>query len=119
MVGEEEGMKKVILFWLSLFLVVGPAFCAHGETGSEPPHDYSVQQQEPPSTGAILGDFIFIRPFGVIATALGAVGTLITLPIAIPSQSTGVVAQQLIAKPFAFTFTRPLGTFPTDTDIWP
>jgi hypothetical protein len=138
-------MKKVILFFLSSFLVVGLALNAHGQASSEPTNDpsvqqqespatkasvpsqagsrpindSSVQQQEPPSTGAILGDFIFLRPFGIVATAFGVVGTVITLPIAIPSGSTGVVAQQLIAKPFAFTFTRPLGTFPTDNDVWP
>jgi hypothetical protein len=118
-VRKEEAMKKAILFSLSLFLVVGPALGAHAQTGSEPPPDPGIQRQEPPSTGAILGDFIFVRPFGVIATALGLVGTVVTLPIAIPSGSTGTVAHKLVSEPFAFTFTRPLGTFSTEFSIWP
>ena len=110
-------MKKVILFFLSLFLVVGLALSVPGQASSEPTNGSSVQQQEPPSTGAILGDFIFIRPFGIIATALGVVGTVVTLPIAIPSGSTGAVAKKLIAEPFAFTFTRPLGAPFKDTSF--
>lgn len=113
-------MKKAILFWLSLFLVAGPVLSAHSQTSSEPPHDYSVQRQAPPPAGAIIGDFIFLRPFCVIATALGVVGTVVTLPIAVPSGSVHAVAQKLVVEPFALTFTRPLGTFPTDTGaIWP
>jgi len=138
-------MKKVILFFLSLFLVVGLAVDAHGQASSEPTNDSGAQQQEPPaagasvpsqassqptsdssvqqqelpSTGAILGDFIFLRPFGLAATVIGAAMTVVTLPIAIPSGSTGAVAKKLIAEPFAFTFTRPLGAPPKDIGIWP
>jgi hypothetical protein len=116
-------MKKAILCWLFLFLLVGPALSAHGETSSESAQGDSAHQQEPPSTGAILGDFIFIRPFGVIAVAVGVVATVATLPIAVPSGSVGTVAQKLVAEPFAFTFTRPLGVFPSDaassTYPWP
>ena len=106
-----------------MFLLVGPALSAHGETSSESAQGSGAQQQEPPSTGAILGDFIFIRPFGVIAVAFGVVATVATLPIAVPSGSVGKVAQKSVAEPFAFTFTRPLGAFPTnpatETFPWP
>jgi len=112
-------MKKVILFFLSLFLVAGLAVNAHGQATSQPTNDSSVQQQEPPAAGAILGDFIFLRPFGLAATVIGAAMTVVTLPIAIPSGSTGAVAKKLIAEPFAFTFTRPLGAPPKDIGIWP
>lgn len=118
-VGQEAAMKKAILFSVFLFLVVGPTLSAHAQTSSEPTPDYSMQRQELPSTGAILGDFIFLRPFGIAATAIGIVGTVITLPVAIPTGSTGAVAQKLIADPFNFTFTRPLGAPPKDTGIWP
>jgi hypothetical protein len=115
-------MKRAVLFSVFLFLVVGPALSVPAQTSSEANRDEGVQRQEPPSTGAILGDFIFLRPFGLAATIIGAVGTAITLPVAIPSGSTGAVAQKLIVEPFNFTFTRPLGTFRKDpgySDIWP
>src|SRR5512147_1839883 len=110
-------------FLLVLYVLAALTFIADGETISEIAQASDAQQEEPPSTGAILGDFIFIRPFGVIAVAVGVVATAATLPIAVPSGSVGTVAQKLVAEPFAFTFTRPLGAFPSDaasaTYPWP
>jgi hypothetical protein len=111
-------MKKAILFWLFLALLVVPALTAQSQTSSEAPQNPSAQQQESPPAGAIIGDFVFIRPFAVIATAIGVVGTVATLPISVPSGSVGTVARKLIAEPFKFTFTRPLGTFPGDGVPW-
>jgi hypothetical protein len=118
-VAQEGVMKKAILFSLSLFLIVGPALSAKGQTSSGTSENYSAQRQDLPTTGAILGDFIFLRPFCVIATAVGVVGLVASLPISIPSGSVGAVAQKLVAEPFAFTFTRPLGTFPESMQVWP
>ena len=110
-------MKKVIVFWLSLFLVAGLALIAHGQTSSETPHHDSVQGQESPQAGTIIGDLVIVRPFGFIFTALGVVGTVVSLPFAVPTGSVGMVAQKLVADPFAFTFTRPLGVYPPDLDL--
>ena len=118
-VTKEETMKKAILLSVFLFLVVGPALSALAQTSSEQNRDQGVQRQESPPAGVMIGDFIFLRPFCLAATMIGAAFTVITLPVAIPSGSTGAVAQKLIVEPFNFTFTRPLGTFPKDTDIWP
>ena len=112
-------MKKAILFWLFLALLAVPALTARSQTSSETPRDYTAQQRESPPAGAILGDFIFIRPFAVIATAIGVVGTVATLPISVPSGSVGTAARSLIAEPFKFTFTRPLGTFSGESVPWP
>jgi hypothetical protein len=110
-------MKKVVLCWLSLFLVVGLAVSAHGQTNSEPQQDDSVPRQVSPSAGAILGDLVIVRPFGIIFTALGVVGTVAALPFSIPTGSVGAVAQTLVADPFAFTFARPLGVFSPELDV--
>jgi len=112
-------MKRTILFWLSLAFLIVPALTAQGQTGSETPQDHRAQRHELPSTGAILGDFIVLRPACLIATALGVVGTVATLPVSIPSGSAGAVARKLVAEPFAFTFIRPLGTFPAGDETWP
>jgi hypothetical protein len=70
-----------------------------------------AQQEESPSGEVILGDFILVRPIGMIALAVGVIGTVATLPFSVPSGSVGTVSRKLVAEPFAFTFTRPLGTF--------
>jgi hypothetical protein len=105
-------VKKAVLFCLSLFLVVVPVFAAQGQTGSRTSPDDSELRKEPPPGGAAFGDAIFIRPFGFLAIGLGFVGTVASLPYSIPSGSVGAVSRRLIADPFKFTFTRPLGVFP-------
>lgn len=118
-VGKEESMKKVILCWLSLFLVVGLAVSVYGQTSSEPPlqYDDSVQRQASPAAGAIFGDLLIVRPFGIVFTALGVVGAVAALPFSIPTGTVGAVAQKLVAGPFSFTFNRPLGVFSPDLDV--
>ena len=106
-------MKKTVVFWLSLAFLVVPILTLQAQTGSEPPQgSRTQQQQQSPSAEAMLGDFVIVRPLSVIGCALGIVGTVATLPFSVPSGSTGTVARKLIAEPFAFTFTRPLGSFP-------
>jgi hypothetical protein len=116
-VAQEEVVKKVILFFLSMFLVIGPALSASGQTISETPDDCGVEQQEPPPAGAIIADLIIVRPLGVIFTAFGVVATVVSLPIAVPSRSVGTVAQKLVADPFAFTFARPLGVLSPEVEV--
>jgi len=111
-------MKKTIVLLLTLALLVVPVVGAQGQTSSEAARGYGAEQQESPPAGAILGDFIFVRPFSVIAVAVGIVATVASLPISIPSGSVGTVARKLIADPFNFTFTRPLGTFYGDGVPW-
>ena len=111
-------MKKTIVFLLTLALLVVPALGALGQTSSETAQGPGAEQQELPPAGAIIGDFIFIRPFGVIAVAAGVVLTVASLPISVPSGSVGTVSRKLVAEPFNFTFTRPLGTFYGDGVPW-
>jgi len=108
-------MKRLVVFWLLLLLLISPVLNARGQD------DMGASQDSVPAppAGAIIGDFILVRPFALIATAIGVVLTVACLPVSVPSGSTGVVAQKLVAEPFNFTFTRPLGYFPTDAAIWP
>ena len=110
-------MKKAILFWLVLLLVAGPVLTAHGQTSPDESYDDSAQRQQSPSGGAMAGDVLFVRPFGIIFTAAGVVATVISLPFSIPSGGVGAISQKLIAQPFAFTFTRPLGVFSPEFDV--
>ena len=112
-------MKKAISVSLFLLLLVGPALSALGQDDYNTRCSYSVAGPEAPSTGAIIADFVFVRPFGLIATAIGAVFTVASLPISLPSRSTDTVAEKLVAEPFLYTFSRPLGCFPGNTDIFP
>jgi hypothetical protein len=102
-------MKRAVSFCLALFLVIGLILPAAGQT----PYENSPSQAgHTPSGGTMLVDGVIVRPVGVVAIALGFVGTVITLPFTIPTGNVNAVAQKLIGEPFAFTFTRPLGVFP-------
>lgn len=57
----------------------------------------------------LLVDALVLRPLGLVATGVGAGVFILTLPFTLPSGSVGDAACSLVADPFAYTFTRPLG----------
>ena len=56
-------------------------------------------------------DILLVRPVSLAATVVGTAVFIVSLPFSIPSQSVGSTAQTLIAEPFNYTFTRPIGGF--------
>ena len=62
-----------------------------------------------PSSEAMAGDLIFVRPLGLAATIVGAATWIVALPFTIPSGSVGSSAKALIGDPASYTFRRPLG----------
>jgi hypothetical protein len=56
-------------------------------------------------------DAVVMRPLGLAATVVGAALTVVTLPFTIPSGSVEASAHELIVRPAAYTFKRPLGDF--------
>jgi len=56
-------------------------------------------------------DAVVMRPLGLVATVAGTVLTVAALPFTIPSGSVESSARQLILRPAAYTFKRPLGDF--------
>lgn len=74
-------------------------------------HDYEPMYSSSPSGEAMVVDAALARPLGLIATALGAVTWVISLPFSLPSGSAGEAAQRLVVDPARYTFKRPLGEF--------
>jgi hypothetical protein len=67
-------------------------------------------QEERPEAFAMVIDV----PIRIISLGLAMVGTaffIVALPFALSSGSTGDAWDALVAEPFQFTFTRPLGKF--------
>ncbi len=84
-----------------------------------PPPPIPEREVPPPPAGAIIADFLFVRPIAFAATIVGTGMMIASLPISLPSRSVGTCADVLVARPFSFTFMRPLGTFPQDYGVWP
>ncbi|MEZ5611284.1 MAG: hypothetical protein R3E45_12690 [Rhodocyclaceae bacterium] len=54
-------------------------------------------------------DLVVVRPLGLAATVVGAVGWVVALPFTLPTGQAGETAQQFVGRPFEYTFNRPLG----------
>lgn len=59
----------------------------------------------------MLLDLLVMRPLGLLATGVGSVAFVVSLPFTLPSGSVGATACELVSEPLAYTFTRPLGDF--------
>ena len=73
-------------------------------------HVLGVLPEERPGAFAMVIDV----PIRILGLGLAVVGTaffIVSLPFALSSGSTGDAWDALVAEPFQFTFTRPLGKF--------
>lgn len=87
-------MKKMVAILLALMIIF---------TSS------AVFAKEKPDASNIIGDLIILRPIGICTFVAGTTIFIVSLPIAVISGSTKQTAEALVADPFKFTFTRPLG----------
>jgi hypothetical protein len=90
--------KLALIPLLTLALVVPPAFALDQE-----------QVGREPTTAEMYADGLIARPLGLVASVVGAVVFVVTLPFTIPSKSVDSAAKQLVAVPAQYTFKRPLG----------
>lgn len=54
-------------------------------------------------------DLVLLRPLGLVATVVGGVGFLVSLPFTLPAGNVGEAAHELVVRPAEYTFNRPLG----------
>jgi hypothetical protein len=92
--------KLVLVPALSLAVAVPPAFGLDQE-----------QIGREPTTAEMYADGLIARPLGAVASVLGAVVFVVTLPFTLPSKSVDRAAKKLVAEPAQYTFKRPLGQF--------
>ncbi len=95
--------KILVIFMVSVLLTAPLASTALAEEYFE---------KEDPSGGVMIADLVFVRPFGLAATAIGSIFYVISLPFSLLGQNAGEAGQALVKDPAAYTFTRPLGEFP-------
>ena len=94
--------KSLVILMIAVLLTVPFASSALAEEYFE---------KEDPSGGAMIYDFCVVRPVGIVATAVGGVFFLVSLPFSALGNNTGEAAQALVNDPAAYTFKRPLGDF--------
>jgi hypothetical protein len=77
--------------------------------------DASIARSDDVSAEAMVVDGLLLRPGGVIATLVGSVVFVVTLPFSIPTKSVDKAAQKLVVDPAKYTFVRPLGQIESST----
>jgi hypothetical protein len=73
-----------------------------------PTSDRLTVRDDPPGE-LILADALIVRPVGIVACIVGAVGTVLISPFTASTGSYDRVEEELLRKPAEFTFKRPLG----------
>ncbi len=94
--------QKTLAYILALPLVYG--------TASLPQAAWAGAEREPEATGMII-DGLVVRPISLVATVVGAVAFIITLPFSALGGNVDEAGEKLIDRPAAYTFSRCLGCF--------
>jgi hypothetical protein len=106
-------LRVVLALVVTVALVVGPtgapAFANPSSDCSD--RDYYSGCENEPTGGQMMWDALFMRPVGIVGTALGSVVWLVSYPFAALGGNTDESTQKLVAQPFNWTFNRPLGYF--------
>ena len=64
-----------------------------------------------PDGGEMLYDFVVVRPIGIVATVVGSVFYVLSLPFSALAGNVDDAGGKLVKDPYRFTFQRPLGEF--------
>lgn len=118
-------MRRVLRIFSIVFVITGlvvvPVFAQEAPKSpikaADPPAIYDafqVSEEEAADRGQppgelIIADGLILRPLGLVACGVGLVGTILVAPWAATSNSGDRVTNQLLRKPFRYTFERPLG----------
>lgn len=70
---------------------------------------YELGYDDKPDGAEMLADAVIVRPMTLIASAVGAVGWVLSLPFTIPGGNVEEAGQTLVADPLRYTFLRPVG----------
>ena len=73
------------------------------------PQAFAMSAGEEDKGPAMVGDLMFARPIGLIATVLGTGVFVVTLPLTILGGNVAEAGKALVIDPARFTFVRPLG----------
>ncbi len=94
--------QKTLAYILALPLVYG--------TASLPQPAWAGAEREPGAVDMIV-DGLVVRPISLVATVVGAVVFVITLPFSASGGNVNEAGEKLVVKPAAYTFFRCLGCF--------
>jgi hypothetical protein len=95
--------KSVAALGLGLALASGAAFAERMENG--------LLADNQDKGAEMLLDLAVVRPLELVGYVAGFGAWVVSLPFTIPSESVAPAANELVGKPFEYTFMRPLGNW--------
>lgn len=101
-------MKSGLALLLAL-LVVSTTTLVHAAEDT-----YRPRSTNDPPVEAMLADGLLLRPAGLIATAVGSLAFVVTLPFSLATRSVDKAAQKMVVDPARYTFVRPFGQIESD-----
>ncbi len=69
----------------------------------------ALAQNDNASGADMVVDLLVTRPLGLLAVIAGSAAFVVALPFTLPSDSVDAAAEELVKKPYRYTFKRPLG----------
>lgn len=72
-------------------------------------YDPDYLDQDGPNAGDMIADLLVARPLTFVASVVGAGAWILSLPFTLIGGNTGEAGEELVVKPLAYTFVRPLG----------
>lgn len=99
-------MHKVAKKSIILFIVVSIVAVSFGAPAAFAREKYETEEI---GAGAMAVDFIFVRPFGLLATVVGSTVFVVALPFAAIGGNAEKAYDKMVLAPARFTFMRPLG----------
>ena len=100
-------MRNFAKLW-AVVGVIAALICVPFATTAQSQEYFEAKE---PGGGAMIYDMVVLRPIGLVATGVGSVFWLISLPFSASGDNTDMATKKLVKEPAAYTFKRPLGEF--------
>ena len=100
-------MKRIAKQSISIVMIMMVLFIPFGSIALA--EEYF--EAEEPEGGEMIYDAVIVRPIGLVATAVGTVFFVLSLPFSAAGGNVDSASEELVKKPARFTFKRPLGEF--------
>lgn len=94
--------KSIALFTIAALLII--------PLGSEVLAQEQIRK-EAPDAGAMVADFVILRPVGIVGLITGFTVFVLSSPFSALGGNIGTAWDQMVAASAKYTFTRPLGDF--------
>jgi len=101
-------MAKLLIKWFQVAILAAGLILASYSWADDNANVVESNTKRP-TMGVILGDLLFARPLGLIATIGGSALFVVTLPVTLLTGTVGEAGMSLVADPALTTFDRCLG----------